>query len=175
MQIVDESRIHAVVEALSDEYCRKILAATSRLGKTPEEIAVEQGIPISTCYRRVHDLLQQSIIRISRIELSNGRKLVYYKSTYKSLELKFDSSNLFIDAIFNVSTPEERLAGMVSDMRNQKSIVHDCDLCQARGIACKILQVGESRTQAFVCAKCQIKVEMGQVPAFPLRQTEVSC
>src|SRR5579872_924737 len=135
MQVIDESKIRAIIEALSDDYCRKILASTTTEGKTPEQITSEQGIPISTCYRRIHELLNQTILRISKIELANGRKLVYYKSMYKALELKFGSNDLLIEATLNTS-PEERLTRMISDIRNLKSSIGDCDLCQARDTLC---------------------------------------
>jgi hypothetical protein len=164
MNVVDESRIRAIVDALSDEYCRKILSVTSQLGKTPEQITSELSIPISTCYRRIHDLSNQSILRISKIELANGRKLVYYKSTYKCLELKFDSGGLVIEATLNTLTPEEQLASMISEMRIQRPTIHDCDLCQEHETSCKILKVGESKTQVFVCISCEARVGRGDVP-----------
>jgi predicted transcriptional regulator len=165
MQVIDEGRRRAIVEALSDEYCRKILASTSREGKTPEQVASEQNIPISTCYRRIHELIKESIIRISKIELAGGRKLVYYKSTYKFLELKFDSDKLQIEATLNVSTPEEHLAAMLGEMRSHASIVHDCDICQARAIPCRVTTVGESKSRMFVCSNCEAKVAKGEIPA----------
>jgi predicted transcriptional regulator len=168
MQVVDEAISQAIVNALSDEYCRKILAVTARQGKTPEQICQELTIPISTCYRRIHELRSQSILRISKIELANGKKVVYYKSAYSNLEVKFALDGFSIEATLNNTSPDERLVEMISDMRIQSLTIHDCDLCQARVTSCKILQVGESKTQVFACANCAAKAEKGQIPSVAL-------
>ena len=97
MWINDAQRVRAIVNALSDEYSKKIIAATIIEAKSPEQISAEQGIPPSTCYRRIHDLALLSIIHVNRIDLVNGKKSVLYKSSYKNILIKFESNELSVD------------------------------------------------------------------------------
>jgi hypothetical protein len=166
MWISDEIKVQEIIHALSDENSRKIIVATISEGKSPEQIIADQGIPPSTCYKRIHELASRSILRISKIELVNGRKMVYYKCAYKNLSVKLESEHLVIDAAFNTASPEEKLVGMLSDMKNTTDLshenanvfLHDCDLCQLKQVPCTPCAVGDSGTQVLACYNCREKV-----------------
>ncbi len=107
MWVNDQAKIQELITALSDEYSRKILSATLLESKSPEEISREQDIPTSTCYRRIHDLVSERILRIGKIEVENGKKHVFYKSAYKNLTIKLDYDQLLVDATSNPVASEK--------------------------------------------------------------------
>jgi predicted transcriptional regulator len=166
MWISDAEKVRAIVNALSDEYSKKIMVATTNEAKSPEQISSEQNIPVSTCYRRIHDLLVLSIIRVNRIDLANGKKSVLYKSAYKNIVVKFEKTELQVDLVPNTdSTKEvlvESLATGADDSNNvvpPSGVIRDCDLCQADDVVCKVFVTGDSKSYLSVCERCERKMK----------------
>lgn len=162
MWIDDKERVQSIVSALSDEYSRKIVAATVSEPKSPEQLSEEQGIPVSTCYRRIHDLLLLSIIRIRRIDLEHGKKSVFYESVYKDILVKFESSKLTVDLVPNVNLREQFSDNLQSKEINKITepmfVTQDCYLCQSKDVACKVFVTGDSKSHLSVCEKCEKKM-----------------
>jgi hypothetical protein len=157
----DGQKVREIVSALSDEYSRKIMASTILDAKSPEQISQENGIPASTCYRRIHDLVGLSIIQVSKIDLDNGKKSVLYKSVYRDILVKFEPSGLAVDLIPNdggenrnglLDDPEEGEGGQ---KHRPTVVVQDCDLCQSKGEVCKVFVTGDSQTYLSVCSDCE--------------------
>ncbi|MDH2900438.1 MAG: winged helix-turn-helix domain-containing protein [archaeon] len=166
MWINDVETVRAIVNAISDEYSRKIIAATVPKSKSPEEISEEQGIPVSTCYRRIHDLLTLSIIQVSRIDLANGKKSVLYQSVYKNILVKFESNELSVDLVPNVNSPSDNLSGMWKIMQRESQnastsptiVIQDCDLCQSSDANYKVFVTGDSKSYLSICGDCEKKM-----------------
>jgi hypothetical protein len=165
MWINNTEKVRAIVGALSDEYSKRIIAATISAAKSPEQIRAEQGIPLSTCYRRIHDLLVLSIIHVDRIDLANGKKSVLYKSAYKNILIKFESNELVVDLVPNTETensPEISKAGACETKSGSavppNGVTGDCDLCQTQDTLCKVFVTGDSKSYLSVCQKCEKKM-----------------
>jgi len=75
---------------LGDSYCVTILKTVKEIPKSIIEIHHDTRIPISTIYRRVQILHDMNLLRISGSINSDGKKYFLYKSTVKSIEIKFD-------------------------------------------------------------------------------------
>ncbi len=69
MLVTDIAKSHDVLEALSDEYPRRILVSITSRSLSVDEICREEHIPISTCYRRIRNL-EATGIAIKRIAVS---------------------------------------------------------------------------------------------------------
>ncbi len=166
MWINDAERVRQIVSALSDEYSRKIIGATISQAKSPEQMSEENGIPLSTCYRRIHDLVALSLIQVNKIDLASGKKSVLYRSLYKNILVKFESDELAVDLVPNTSSPCDNLVDMwktvqgeTKDIKLQQSIsVRDCDFCQLKDAICKIFVTGDSQSYFSVCADCEKKM-----------------
>lgn len=110
MLVLDHSKGEELVRALSDDYSRKIILSIMSRAESIEEISREQGIPISTCYRRVHDLLLSGIVKPERtIILEDGKKYICYKAAFKNATISLDPEQLSVDVVLNrdESTPLE--------------------------------------------------------------------
>jgi len=105
MQILDDSKAKTMIGILSDRYSRSILFATTSDAKSVEEVSKETKIPISTCYRRIHDMRQQGVLVIDRIVLTNdGRKFEMYKSAIKDARINVEGGKMSVEAEPNVDT-----------------------------------------------------------------------
>jgi len=119
--VTDESKALEVIKALSDEYSRKIVLSIISSSLPIEEIAREQDIPMSTCYRRIHEMLKFGIIRPDRtIIRGDGKKFVCYKSAIKNATILLDSGQLKVDVVVN-KDPAEKLGAMWINVRNSAS------------------------------------------------------
>ena len=61
MMVEEQDRKDAVLLAMSDRYMRRVIAATMVDDKSIEDIAKEKEIPVSTCYRRVRELMESQV------------------------------------------------------------------------------------------------------------------
>jgi DNA-binding Lrp family transcriptional regulator len=117
MLVSDEDKAIEVVKALSDDYSRKILLSIILNSLPIEEISKEQNIPISTCYRRIHEMLHFGVIRPDRtIIREDGKKYVCYKSAIKNATIQMHSGELKVDVVVN-RDPSEKLGTMWSNVR----------------------------------------------------------
>ena len=92
-----------MLEAYSDSFSRAILNSTISMGKSIEEITLENNIPISTTYRRVHYLCKKGLIIVERMIITEGgKKHAIFRSTFQGARFEFQSGGIKI-----VGTPNE--------------------------------------------------------------------
>ncbi len=102
MQITDPLRANSIVQSLSDEYSRKILLSAIPGAKSVEDLSKENDIPLSTCYRRVHELLDSHILVVERIIVTpEGKKYELLRSAYRSVTVSFDGGAIRVEALIN--------------------------------------------------------------------------
>ena len=81
-----------IIEAMADEYSRKILGSIVERGKPIDQISAESSIPISTSYRRVHELCGRGLVIIERFVVSSdGKREAIYRSTLRGAKIEFES------------------------------------------------------------------------------------
>jgi predicted transcriptional regulator len=98
MLVSDNTRALEVVKALSDEYSRKIVLSIINVAMPIEEISKEQHIPISTCYRRIHELQSYGIVRPDKTIIQpDGKKYVSYKAAFSEAKISLESGELRVD------------------------------------------------------------------------------
>lgn len=102
VEITDSLTIQALVQALSDEYSRKILLAAITSSKSVEDLSKENDIPLSTCYRRVHELLDSRILVVERIIVTpDGKRYEMLRSAYKTISVNFENGTMRIEVLVN--------------------------------------------------------------------------
>lgn len=160
-------RVREIVYALSDPYSKRIITATIEQAKSAKEICTEQKIPPSTCYRRIHDLVSLSILRVDKIEIRHGKKMTQYRSIYRDIFVEFDSNNLRVGLTRNGdSVPKVDISGTflpnreveheMKTMTRERVILLNtrCDVCQSENLACKIFVTADSKSSLSVCESC---------------------
>jgi DNA-binding Lrp family transcriptional regulator len=120
LEITDSAKIQSIVQSLSDEYSRKILLAAISSAKSVEDLSKENDIPLSTCYRRVHDLLDSQILIVEKIIVTpDGKKYELLRSAYRALTVNFDNGAIKVDALINEDVAE-KLRRMWISMKEAK-------------------------------------------------------
>ena len=108
MEISEPSRIQALVQGLADEYARKIILSAIPKAKSVEDMSRENDIPLSTCYRRVHELLDSQILVVERIIVTpEGKKYELLRSAYRAVNVTFDGGVMKVDALINDDVAEK--------------------------------------------------------------------
>jgi len=102
-KIEDESRKDAILEVISDKYCRAILEIAMDKPKSAMEISGETKIPISTVYRRLQTLHDNKLLGISGSISDDGKKYFLYKSKVKAISTSFNGSEVEIEIVPNIS------------------------------------------------------------------------
>jgi hypothetical protein len=88
--------------ALSDELSLRMLVSAVAGGKTVQDISDEQGVPLSSCYRRASELVDQGLLLVERIVVTaDGNRYRVYRSTFKTLEIALDFRGLSASAELN--------------------------------------------------------------------------
>jgi DNA-binding Lrp family transcriptional regulator len=120
MEITDPSRAQSIVQSLSDEYSRKILLSAVSSAKSVEDLSKENDIPLSTCYRRVHELLDTQILVVEKIIVTpDGKKYEMLRSAYKTVSVNFEDGAVKVEATVNEDVGE-KLRRMWISMKETK-------------------------------------------------------
>jgi DNA-binding Lrp family transcriptional regulator len=108
LEITDPIRTQSLVEGLADEYSRKILLSAIPAAKSVEDMSRENDIPLSTCYRRVHELLDAQILVVEKIIVTpDGKKYELLRSAYRAVSVSFESGVMKVDATVNEDVAEK--------------------------------------------------------------------
>ena len=91
----------AILEIMSDKYCRAILEATMDKPKSAMEISAESKIPISTVYRRLQTLHDNKLLGISGSISDDGKKYFLYRSKIKAISSSFHGNHVEIEIVPN--------------------------------------------------------------------------
>lgn len=102
-KVEDDQRKQAILEIISDQYCRLILRTTMNKPKSAMEIAFESKIPISTVYRRLQTLHDNKLVGISGSISEDGKKYFLYKSKIKAISASCDCNDMEINIVPNIT------------------------------------------------------------------------
>lgn len=98
----------ALMDAMSDEFSRRILSCSIRKGRSVDEICIEQGVPPSTCYKRMRHLMDIGAIVIERMVVPpTGKRYAVYRSAFSRLEVIWENGSLSAHATVNPDVAEK--------------------------------------------------------------------
>ena len=101
-KVEEDAKKDAILEVMSDKYCRAILENTMEKPKSAMEISAETKIPISTVYRRLQTLHDNKLLGISGSISDDGKKYFLYKSRVKAIASTFNGSYVEIEVVPNI-------------------------------------------------------------------------
>lgn len=115
---IDSPKVRdALIEALADEYSRKIILKTIIKAESVEELSRKENIPISTAYRRVNELKDVGLLAVEKTILSDdGKKYELYRSAFSSFKIDLEHGEITIEAEFNEDVAT-RLSRLWASMR----------------------------------------------------------
>jgi hypothetical protein len=102
-----------LLSALGDEASRSILNSAISCGKTVEDISAEHGLPLSTCYRRINQLVGEGLMIVERMVITpSGKRYAVFRTTFSRATINFDYGELSVEL-----TPNE---DVVEKVRNKR-------------------------------------------------------
>ncbi len=108
MQVTGQRTLDLLTHIMTDDYSRRILLSAVAAPKTVEELSKENNIPLSTCYRRVHEMLEGGALVVERIVVTHvGKKYELYRSSFKGLSIKLDGGTITMEATINESISDK--------------------------------------------------------------------
>ena len=121
MIITDEKQKKIIVDALLDEYSRKILDSTIDESKSITDIMREQDIPMTSTYRRVKLLMDNKLVKVERSMVTHdGKRYFLYLSNIKDASILFNKGELIVEITPNIrEKPEDRLLRSFSTMKEE--------------------------------------------------------
>lgn len=91
-----------ILKALSDEYSRTIMNFTIEQSKSVVEIVKECDIPMTTAYRRVKELEENKILKVTgSVVTDDGKKYFLYQNRLKSIYVIFGLEELDVQIVEN--------------------------------------------------------------------------
>jgi DNA-binding Lrp family transcriptional regulator len=70
--------------------------------KSVEQLSRENDIPLSTCYRRVNELLAEGVLVTDRIVVTpEGKRYELLRSAFRAFSVTFDGGSIRVDAVIN--------------------------------------------------------------------------
>jgi len=101
-------RSNRILCALGDNFSRRILQSSIQEGKTVEGISEEEHLPLSTCYRRVRQLVDDGLMILERIVITpRGKRYGIYRTSFSSATIAFDGSQITVQVTPNADVREK--------------------------------------------------------------------
>jgi CTP-dependent riboflavin kinase len=98
----------AILAALADEEIIKILDSAMYHSKSVNDVIKECDIPHTTAYRKIKWLLDEGLIVIDKVQITqDGKKLSLFRSVLKALNIKYEYNSVIIEADQNLSIVEK--------------------------------------------------------------------
>ena len=121
MIITNEKQKEAILNALLDEYSRKILDSTIDKSKSITEIIREQNIPMTSTYRRVKLLVDSKLIKIERSMVTeDGKRYYLYLSSIKNASITYNEGELIVEITPNIKElPEDKLLRSFTNIKQE--------------------------------------------------------
>ena len=83
------SRPEVVMDALGDPVIRQVLGATHHQPKTAQELFQTTGIPLTTLYRKLHELQEIDLVGIERSAITpDGKRVDFFRSRLEEAQLE---------------------------------------------------------------------------------------
>ena len=109
MMIVELDRKDAVLLAMSDRYMRRILCSMMVEAKSIEQIERENGIPLITCYGRIHELVNLGLVKKERTIITRGgKKHEIFWSMFTDPKITFISGDISVEVTPLGACPDSR-------------------------------------------------------------------
>ncbi len=103
MIINDDNFKGSILSALADKEMVKILDATMYRPKSINDVIRESGIPHTTAYRKIKWMLQEGLLIVEKIQISeDGKKFSLVRSVLRSLNIKYQHNNMIVEAEKNI-------------------------------------------------------------------------
>jgi|SRR5208283_1023213 len=108
LRVVGEFAKQRILSALADPYSRKILDAIIEENKSALELSKECGIPVTTVYRRLEEMLQDGlIVAVKYCRNKDGKWFELYRSLIKQINITAEKGIVIVKVRTDDNLPEK--------------------------------------------------------------------
>jgi|CXWL01.1.fsa_nt_gi hypothetical protein len=108
MIIQNEKFKQSILTALADKEMVSIIDHATYRAVSVNDIIKETEIPHTTAYRKINWMLEERLLAIERIHLTpEGKKWSLFRSTLKSITVKYDQGKIIVEADSNINESEK--------------------------------------------------------------------
>ena len=95
---LSDSRIAIpLLQDIIDETTLKIISSTIDTAKNVFQICRDNGIPLSSTYKKIRKLQHDNLVSIEKIEIDGkGRRVAFYRSKIKSLDFNLKKESVLL-------------------------------------------------------------------------------
>ncbi len=112
LRVVGEFAKQRILSALADPYSRKILDAIMEDNKGALELSKECGIPVTTVYRRLEEMLQGGlIVSVKYSRNKDGKWFEVYRSILKQINITAEKGIVTVRVRTDDNLPEKFACG----------------------------------------------------------------
>ncbi|MGA2784759.1 MAG: helix-turn-helix domain-containing protein [Candidatus Bathyarchaeia archaeon] len=98
----EEETKQRILMAIADEYSRNILMRTRDAPVSALVLSKNYGIPITTVYRRIEELVQAGLLgAVKSSRTSDGKWYELYRSLLSRINVSFDEGNIRVEVEIN--------------------------------------------------------------------------
>ena len=114
--IIQSQRVKkTILTALANEEMTKIFDSIMYHSKSIVDITRENNIAHTTCYRKTNWLINEGLVRVDKIVITpEGKKFSLYYSVFKSINVKYESNNVIVEADENFDIVKKTMARFYS-------------------------------------------------------------
>lgn len=103
--IKNEKVKRAILGALADTELQRILDAAMFNSRSVNQIIKDTGIPHTSAYRKIRWLIDEKLIVVDKIEITeDGKKYTLLRTVLKSFHVKYEYNTVVIEAEQNFDT-----------------------------------------------------------------------
>lgn len=86
-----------LLQDIVDESSLKIISSIIDVEKNACQICFENKLPLSSTYKKIRKLQADGLISVEKIDIDNrGKKVVFYKSSIKSLDFNLKKEGIIL-------------------------------------------------------------------------------
>lgn len=113
--VLEEGAAEAVMRVVGQDDLFRVLSSAVTRAKTIKEIAIEQGLPLSSAYRMVDQLVKCGLVLVeSRMFSESGKKHATYRSAITYLGVTMVEGTVAVEVRHNSGAIERLNSRMVS-------------------------------------------------------------
>ncbi len=102
MRIREGKLKEALLQAIADKQASVILSAASWKPVSIMDLVREEGLPPSSAYRKVKELMDQGLVAVARtVVTKDGKKYDLYKGAYREITVHFRRGSIEVDVLPN--------------------------------------------------------------------------
>jgi predicted methyltransferase len=123
----------SILSALGDESSRRILASAIASGRSVKEISAEQNLPLSTCHRRIRHFVDEGLMILERLVITQtGKRFAIYRTSFSDVAIRFYCGEVAVEITPNLEVLDKLRTRWIST--NYPSLNQDAGFRYGRGL-----------------------------------------